>query len=359
MADDGIVTSNQNGGVKMKKESQENHFRTKIRRAGMKHMVLLVLTVCVFLLYGCGKTSDNSTDIRVGSLKGPTSIGLMSMMDKASKKETANNYTFTMETSADALLPQIIKGELDIALVPANVASVLYQKTEGDISVIDINTLGVLYMVSGDNSIDTLESLKGKTVYLTGKGTTPDYVLQYLLEQKGLTKEVTLEYKSEATEVAAILSQEPESIGLLPQPFVTAALAQNDKLNIVLDMNKEWNNIQGDSGSSLVTGVTIVRNEFLKEHEDAVLKFMEEHKESAEYTNENPAEAAKLVESAGIIEKAAIAEKAIPYCNITYMDGDEAKTALEGYLNVLYGLNAESVGGVLPTEDFYYIPNEK
>ncbi|RDY31363.1 ABC transporter substrate-binding protein [Lachnotalea glycerini] len=319
-------------------------------------VILLMMTALLLLLNGCQKANDVSTDIRVGSLKGPTSIGLMRLMEQASNKEAENNYTFTMETTADALLPLIIKGELDIALVPANIASILYQKTEGKISVIDINTLGVLYMVSGDSSINSLDSLKGKTVYLTGKGTTPDYVIQYLLAQAGLTDEVTLEYKSEATEVAALLSKEPENIGLLPQPFVTAALAQNDKLSIVLDLNKEWNELQGEECSSLVTGVTIVRNEFLEEHKEAVLKFMEEHETSANYANEHTTETAKLVEEAGIIEKAAIAETAIPYCNITYLDGTEAKTALEGYLQILFDQNPESVGGELPKEDFYYIP---
>lgn len=346
----------------MKEKLKQKHVSNRERKeiiSGMKKITGVLLAVCTLFLIGCGKTTVESTDVRVGSLKGPTSIGLMSMMNQASKEETKNNYIFTMETSADSLLPLIIKGELDIALVPANVASILYQKTEGGITVIDINTLGVLYMVSSDNTINSLESLKGKTVYLTGKGTTPDYVLQYLLAQAGLTGEVTLEYKSEATEVAALLSQEPESIGLLPQPFVTATLAQNDKVSIVLDLNKEWNNVQGENGSSLVTGVTIVRNEFLKENETAVINFMQEHKESAAFANDNAAETAKLVEEAGIIEKAAIAEKAIPFCNITYIDGEEAKTALEGYLKVLLEQDAESVGGTLPNEDFYYIPNEK
>jgi NitT/TauT family transport system substrate-binding protein len=313
----------------------------------------------MFILVGCGKSSYESTDIRVGSLKGPTSIGLMSMIDKNSKYETENNYTFTMETAADVLLPQIIKGDLDIALVPANVASILYQKTDEAISVIDINTLGVLYMVSGDSSISSLESLKGKTVYLTGKGTTPDYVIQYLLAQVGLSDQVTLEYKSEATEVAALLSKDPESIGLLPQPFVTVAMAQNDMLGIVIDLNKEWNKIQGENGSSLVTGVTIVRNSFLEENEEAVLKFMEEHQLSANYANEKPKETSELVADAGIIEKASLAEKAIPFCNITYLDGNDAKAALEGYLNVLYAQNPESIGGELPKDNFYFINNGK
>ena len=296
-----------------------------------------------------------AADIRVGSMKGPTSMGLVKLMKDAEEGNTANNYTFTMETAADALLPKMIQGELDIALVPANVASVLYNKTEGGITVIDINTLGVLYMVSGDDTLTDINSLRGKTIYLTGKGTSPDYVLHYILTQNGLSEEdVTLEYKSEATEVAAVLANEPESIGLLPQPFVTAACAQNETLKVIFDMTAEWDAVQGESGSRLVTGVTVVRNEFLQENPAAVNKFMEEHKASAEFANTNVEETAELVAAQGIIEKTPVAQKAIPNCNITYIDGEEMKAALSGYLSVLMEQNPESVGGKLPEDDFYY-----
>ncbi len=296
-----------------------------------------------------------AADIRVGSLKGPTSMGLMKLMKDAEEGLAANNYTFTMETAADALLPKMIQGEMDIVLVPANVASVLYNKTEGGVTVIDINTLGVLYMVSGDDSLTDINSLKGRTIYLTGKGTSPDYVLHYILEQNGLSEsDVTLEYKSEATEVAAVLANEPESIGLLPQPFVTAACAQNENLKVIFDMTAEWDAVQGESGSRLVTGVTVVRNEFLQENPAAVNKFLEEHKASAEFANTNVEETAELVAAQGIIEKAPVAQKAIPNCNITYIDGEEMKAALSGYLSVLMEQNQESVGGKLPEDDFYY-----
>ena len=302
-------------------------------------------------------TNYEAADINIGSLKGPTSMGLVYLMDLADKGEAENNYTFTMAAAADELLPKLISGDLDIVLVPANVAGVLYNKTEGGISVIDINTLGVLYMVSGDDSIQSIKDLGGKTLYLTGKGTTPDYVLQYLLAENGLTTDdLTLEYKSEATEVAAILAENPDAIGLLPQPFVTAACMQNEALSIVLDMTEEWAAVQGEGGSSLVTGVTVVRNEFLQQNIEAVAKFMEEHKESTDYANENVEEAAALVAARGIVEKAPVAAKAMPYCNIVYIDSEDMKQALSGYLEVLYDADASSVGGSLPADDFYYIP---
>ena len=308
------------------------------------------------LLTGCGAAQEKTT-VRIGGLKGPTTLGLLSLQEKTTNGEAKEAYEFSMMTAADEILPLMIKGELDIALLPANVASVLYNKTNGGISVIDINTLGVLYMVSGDSSIDEITDLKDKTIYLTGKGTTPDYVLHYILTENGFTEsDYTLEYKSEATEVAAVLAENPDAIGLLPQPFVTAACAQNEALSVVLDMNEQWAAVQGEGGSRLVTGVTVVRNEFLEENEKAVKNFLAEHEESTKNINEDVEHGASLAVEAGIIAKEPIAKKAIPNCNITYIDGEEMKQALSGYLNVLFEQDASSVGGALPADDFYYIP---
>ena len=287
-----------------------------------------------------GDAASEGTTVRIGSLKGPTSIGLLYLMDRAEKGEAVNDYEFTMTAAADELLPSMLSGDLDIVLIPANMASVLYNMAEGDVAVIDINTLGVLYMVSGNDKIKNMEDLKGQTVYMTGKGTTPDYVMQYLLKENGLTAaDMTMEYKSEATEVAAMLAETPDAVGVLPQPFVT----------------EQWAAVQGENGSSLVTGVTVVRKGFLTDYPDAVEQFMEEHADSAAYANEHVEETAGLVAAAGIIEKAEVAAKAIPECNITYIDGEKMKTALSGYLTVLWDQNPESVGGGLPGEDFYYI----
>lgn len=303
------------------------------------------------------ETSQNTDDtvVRVASLKGPTSLGLLFLMDKANKGETANTYDFRMATGADEILPLMVKGDLDIALIPANVASILYHRTQGGVEVIDINTLGVLYMVSGEDGLADFTDLKGKTIYLTGKGTTPDYVLQYLLNANGMSvDDVTLEYKSEATEVASVLAEDPTAIGLLPQPFVTAACMQNDALKVIFDLNEEWNKVQGASGSSMVTGVTVVRKGFLEENEEAVKAFMEEHKASAEAINADPATGAALAVEAQIVAKEPIAQKAIPDCNITYMDKAEMKQALSGYLDVLFHQDSQSIGGGLPESDFYY-----
>lgn len=322
----------------------------------------LGLAMTCLLLAGCGGQSGSAKEaanVRIGALKGPTSMGLLFMMEKSENNQTGNHYEFQMATAADELLPLMVQGELDIALIPANVASVLYHKTNGGICVIDINTLGVLYMVSGDTTIQSLDDLSGKTIYLTGKGTTPDYVLQYLLSENGIdTEDCTLEYKSEAAEVAALLAEKPDAVGLLPQPFVTAACAQNEALAVVLSMNDEWSRARGEQGSSLVTGVTVVRREFLEKNEAAVKTFLAEHAESTKAVNEDPKTGAALCVKAGIVAKEPIAQKAIPDCNITCITGDEMKQALSGYLQVLFEQSEQSVGGALPGEDFYYLPVE-
>lgn len=320
----------------------------------------LILVMLCAVLCGCGAESEAAKEnvtVRVGSLKGPTSMGLLFLMKEAENGESENTYEFQMATAADEVLPLMVKGELDIALVPANVASVLYNKTEGGVTVIDINTLGVLYMVSGDTSVQSVADLAGRTIYLTGKGTTPDYALRYLLAQNDMSEsDCVLEYKSEATEVAALLAENPDAIGLLPQPFVTVACAQNESLSVVLDLNEEWDRVQSENGSSMVTGVTVVRNGFLQEHKEVVETFLKEHAGSANAINADAATGAVYAVEQQIVAKEAIAQKAIPNCNITCITGDEMKRALSGYLNVLYEQAPESVGGALPNEDFYYVP---
>jgi len=318
---------------------------------------LCLIVFCTLLAGGCGK--QEPVTIRVGSLKGPTSMGILSLMDRAEQGQTESLYEFQMATGADELLPLMIKGDLDIALVPANVAAVLYQKMDGGIAVIDINTLGVLYLVTGTAEITSVADLKGKTIYLTGKGTTPEASLKYLLQQNGLKEEdYTLEYKSEATEVAAVLAADPTAIGLLPQPFVTAALMQNESLKVVLDINEEWVKTQNGGGNGMVTGVTVVRRDFLQEHEAMVEEFLREHRESAAAINGDPDQGAALAVKAGIVAKEPIARQAIPQCNITCIEGKEMKQALEAYLAVLADFNAELVGGALPGEDFYFLGEE-
>lgn len=305
-----------------------------------------------------GDTGDNcQAGVRVGSLKGPTSMGLVYLMDKAQKGETENHYEFTMTGAADELVGKIASGDLDIALIPANVASVLYTKTQKNVTVLDINTLGVPYVVASDDSIASVADLKGKTVYMTGKGTTPEYVMNYLLKENGLAAgDVDLQFKSEATEVASLLKENPKAIGVLPQPFATAACVQNEALKPVVDLTEAWNALNQDSGSMLVTGVTIVRSDFLRENRSPIQMFLEDHRESAQYAVDHVDETAELVAAAGIVEKAPIAKKALPYCNIVCMTGQEMKDALSGYLNVLYEQDAKSVGGQLPGDDFYYMP---
>ena len=302
---------------------------------------------------------QNGAQIRIGSLKGPTSMGLVFLMEMSENGKTANDYEFTMVTAADELLPKVISGELDMALLPANVASVLYNRMDGAISVIDINTLGVLYAVTADDSIQSIADLKGRTVYMTGKGTTPDYVFRYLLSENGLSdSDLTLEYKSEPTEVAALLQQEDGAVGVLPQPFVTAVCAQNKDLKTPLDLTAEWDKTQKSSSSPsrMVTGVTVVRNDFLEKEPEAVKIFLSEHEKSAAYTKEQTQKAAELVVKTGIIEKAPIAELALPKCNITCITGTQMKDALSGYLQVLYDQDPKSVGGELPGDEFYYLP---
>lgn len=318
------------------------------------YALIAVMLFSVLPLSGCGREAGPES-VRIGSLKGPTSLGILDLMDRAEKGETKHPYEFRMAVGADELLPLMAKGELDMALIPANVAAVLYHKTEGGVCVVDINTLGVLYLVTGDEAVAGPADLKGRTICLTGKGATPEASLRYVLDRSGLGEgDYVLEYRSEATEVAALLAEDPSRVGLLPQPFATAALMQNGDLRIAMDMNAQWEQLQGGEGGGMVTGVTVVRREFLEEHEDVVEDFLEEHGSSVAAVNGDPEKGAALAVRAGIVAKEAIAAEAIPRCNLVCVTGEEMKAALSAYLEVLAGFDAGLIGGALPEEDFYY-----
>ena len=294
--------------------------------------------------------------INIAALKGPTAIGMIKIMEDAQVSEAANNYNFTIAGAADEITAGIIKGEIDIAAIPCNLASVLYNNTEGKIRMAGINTLGVLYIVETGNSINSVEDLKGKTIYSTGLGTTPQYTLNYLLNAYGLDpeKDLTVEYKSEATEVAAVLNEADNAIAMLPQPYVTTVMMNNEKLRIALDLAKEWEAVSSDN-SSVVTGVVVVNKDFLENNKEAFDAFMTEYALSVKYVNENIDEAATLVEKFDIF-KAAPIKKAIPYCNIVLIQGEEMKQKAGGYLAALYTQNPKAVGGKLPDDSFYYMP---
>ena len=322
-----------------------------------RYRALAVLTTGIMVLCtGAGVRAEDS--VNVLALKGPTAMGMVSFMDQADQGEiTEETYDFQIVASPDEVSPAIAQGTADIAAVPANLASVLYQKTNGGVQVLTINTLGVLYLVENGDQVQSVSDLKGKTIYASGKGATPEYALNYILKENGLTpgEDVQIEWKSEHTECVAALAEHEDAAALLPQPFVTTAQSKNDSLRVALDLTEEWDKIQKDNGgnSSLVTGVTVVRTEFAQEHPEIVEDFMERYQESVSYVNEHIEEAAKLIGDYDIVPEE-IAKKALPECNIVYIDGAEMKEKLSGYLEVLEQENPQAVGGALPADEFYY-----
>ncbi len=301
-------------------------------------------------------TVTEKIDINIAALKGPTAIGMVKIMEDATSDIAANRYSFTVAGTPDEITAGLVKGDIDIAAVPCNLASVLYNMTEGEIKLAGINTLGVLYIVETGDTIKTVEDLRGKTIYSTGLGTTPQFTLNYLLTAHKIDpeKDVTIEYKTEATEVAAILEESADAVAMLPQPYVTTVMMKNDKIRMALNVAEEWDAISTD-GSTVVTGVVIVRNEFLDKNKEAFDAFMEEYIASAAFVNEKVDEAAVLVEKFDIF-KAEPIKMAIPYCNITLIQGEEMKEKVSGYLTTLFNQEPKAVGGKLPDDNFYYIP---
>ena len=317
--------------------------------------LVFVLTFMMLAFSSCQFSKEKPSSIRVGGMKGPTSIGMAKLMADNQEGKTDVPYEFTIAASANELTPLLIQGKLDIAAVPANLAAVLHAQTEGEIMVLAINTLGVQYFVKrGDVALESITDLQGKTIYATGKSTVNEYNLRYLLQQNGLDPDtdVNIEWKSEPTEVVALLKMADNAIAMLPQPYVTIAQSSVEGLTVAISMEDEWNKVV-TNGSRMVTGVLVIRREFAEQNKAWLKAFLREYEASTQYVNAHPDEAGAWVETY-IGVKAAIATKAIPHCNITCLTGDAMKEALAPYLAVLFEQNPKSVGGALPENDFYY-----
>ena len=321
---------------------------------------------------GSSQETVDSLDVNVMALKGPTAMGMVKMMADSEPVEeftdqlkeeyenvvsSGNIYHFTITSATDEVSAALAQGTTDIAAVPANLASVLYNNTEGGVQVLAINTLGVLYIVESGDTVHSVEDLRGKTIYASGKGNTPEAALNYVLTQNGIdpSTDVTIEWKSEQAECLSALMAEENAIAMLPQPFVTTAQDQSENLRVALDLTEEWDALQADSEtpSTLVTGVVVARTAFAEEHPEVVSAFLDRYQESVDYVNSNVEEAAQLVGQYEIVT-AEVAQKALPECNIVFIEGDEMKEKLSGYLSVLFEQNPQSVGGALPDDAFYF-----
>jgi NitT/TauT family transport system substrate-binding protein len=291
--------------------------------------------------------------LRIAGLKGPTTMGLVNLLSMEQAGTAAMDYDLQLYGAADEIVPLLIKGELDMAAIPANLAATLYQKTNGGIQAVAVNTLGVLYVVEQGDTVHSMADLKGRTILSTGKGTTPEYVLRYLLTANGLDpdKDVDIQYYSEATEVTAQMASTQDAIAVLPQPYVTAAGLKDDTLRVALDLTAEWDKV---ADTQLITGVTVVRKAYAEEHPDVVAAFLADYAQSVNAANTDLDGTAALCEEQGVVAKAAIAKKALPNCNIVCLTGEELKADVSGYLQVLYDADPTAVGGALPSEDFYW-----
>lgn len=321
-------------------------------------ILLLVMALTSFSIAACGRTEiDDDTSVNVVALKGPTAMGMLKMMIPEEGEAVGREYNFKLAASPDEVTPLIIQGQVDIAAVPANLASVIYNKTEGEIQVLTINTLGVLYIVENGETVKDISDLMGKTIYASGQGATPEYSLRYILSKNGIDpdSDVNIEWKSEHAECLSSILSDGNGIAMLPQPFVTTALSKAKTLRIALDLSAEWNKLQAheEEPSELVTGVTVVRKAFAEEHPEVVEEFLNYYSESVDFTNDNLTEAAARCEELDIVP-ASVAEKAIPACNIVFIEGENMRAALKGYLEVLFEANPQAIGGVLPGDDFYY-----
>ena len=320
----------------------------------IKSIVSLLLTLTLALsLTACGSQANTepeqpddtptTAEVNLYVLSGPTGIGAMNLWAAADAGETENTYHITMSGANDEV----------VAAMATNMAAALYNKTEGGVTVLAVNTLGVLSLLGNGQEAATIADLAGKTIYAPGQGANPEYILRYVLTGNGLDpdKDVNIQFVGEGSELLTVWQSDPDAVILAPQPVATSILMQNENAAKLFDMTEEWSKI---SGNQLMMGCVIVRNAFLQENPGAVELFLKEYAASIEKAQTDVEGTAALCEQYGLIPKAALAQKAIPSCGLAFVTGAEMKTDLSAYLQVMYDADPKSVGGALPGDDFYY-----
>ena len=319
----------------------------------MKHSFVKTLIIFLVALATLIPVFANPVaEVRFGVLKGPTGIGASYLLSQNKEGKTINKYTETILAEATDMIGQLAAGQLDIAAIPTNAAVSLYNKTNGGVRLVALNTAGVLYILENGNTVASVSDLKGRTIYAVGQGSNPEYVLRFVLSQNGIDpdKDVDIQFLDSAELTTRAATGDIE-VCMLPVPAVTTVLTKNPSVRIALDLTEEWDKL--DVGSKLTMGCIVVRTDFLKENKAAVLTFLREYQESIEYVKANPAEAGQMCADFGIVPAAAIATKAIPDSNLIFVSGDEIKPYIEGYFQVLYDANPKSIGGAMPKADFY------
>ena len=312
-----------------------------------KILTLFLAAVMLIGMAACSKNEKTGVTVNIGVLKGPTGMGAAWLMDQNEQGLSANSYNFTIAGAPDVLTGQLISGDMDMAALPTNAISTLYNKTEGKITVLGVNALGVLYILENGDRINSVADLEGKTILASGQGSTAEYVLNYILEQNGVSAEIF--WASEHSEAATLALSGEYDIVMLPEPFVTTVTTKNGSFRVALDLTREWEAL---GGGELTMGGIAVRTEFLEAHPDAVKAFVKEYANSVAFTNAQPADAAKLIAKYEIAAEE-IAKNAIPRCNIVWLHGENYKAKLENFLGLVYEANPAGIGGKMPGDDFY------
>ncbi len=330
--------------------------------------VLTILSACQAVPAKEESTSENTTEaakkatVKLATLSGPTGMGMAYLLDDAQGGKTLNDYEYTVCASPDEITGKIVSGGFDIAALPTNAAATLYNKSNGKIKLLALNTECVLYILEKGDSIKSVSDLKGKTIYVSGQGSTPEYILNYVLEANGLEvgKDVKLDFTyATHNDLVAFAATGKADVILLPEPAVTGLLAKNKEMRVALDINDVWEDTVEDTefaDSEIAMGCVVVNTAFLQKNPDAVQNFLKEYEASIEKISDEEKldESAKVIAKVGIVAAEGVAKSALPRCNITFETGAEMKSQVEGFYKVLFDANPSSVGGKMPDENLYY-----
>ncbi len=311
--------------------------------------LILAMSTLLFVCAGCSLKKDGDKySLTVGTIKGPTGMGMAKIIND---NEADNKYEISLFSDATEISSKLLGKQLDVAAVPVNLAAIVNKKTEGAYLIAAINTLGVLYVIENGNTITSLSDIEGKTIHAYGQGATPEYMLNYILSENGLSGKVTVQWYPDPATLSSLAAAGEVDIVMLPEPQITAAMNKSSSLRVALDITAEWDKI---SDRDAVQGCIVIKKETIQKHPELINQFLNDYKASVKFVNENIDEASVMIADAGIVPAAPVAEKAIPRCNIVFIEGEDMISTLNAFYAVLFAANPASIGGTMPNESIYY-----
>jgi NitT/TauT family transport system substrate-binding protein len=323
--------------------------------ACLASFIMMFLPACI----QASPTTEKVNTIRLVGTIGPLSVPLAYMVENKVLSSVAENTTLTIWANPIQLQAIVSGGQGDFISLPTNSASTFYNKGIS-LKLLDASIWNILYLITDDQSINSLTDLKDQRVMIPYQGAVPDAMFRYVCQAQGVNPDadINIYYAPDPVQASQFLLSGQDRYVLLSEPSATAVIlnGQSRGLNFrrALNMKTEWEKTSGNQTSTPVAGTIVLGD--MKDNSAVVNTFMNEYKKAVDWMLANPQEAgqvgARVLAEQGFT--AGVLTDSLKNIDWKVVSAREARTDLESFFNALAEVSPDYIGGKLPDAGFYY-----